>query len=121
MTKNKCTRKYNQRQRKKMRVGEYQELVFVVTANPAEAFSAEQREAWMDEFVEHAIEGNGVVCAAAFNDDLWCYVMGEEKRASVTEAQRLAVLEWLSKKTEIVNLQVSPLRDANLGIELESA
>lgn len=121
MTTNKWNRKYNQRQREKMRVGEYQELVFVITANPAIALSAEQREAWMDDFVEHAIEDNGVVCAAAFNDDLWCYVMGEAKRSSVTETQRMAVLEWLSKKTEISNLQASPIRDAHLGSELEAA
>lgn len=115
---NKLIRKYNQRQRKKLRLGEFQELVFVVTANSAKPFNAEQRDVWMDGFIDQAIEENKVVCVAAFNDDFWCYVMGEKDRASVTEAQRLAVIDWLSKQTEIVNLQASPLRDANLGCDL---
>jgi len=118
LVKNKWSRQYNQRQRKKLRIGEFQELVFVVTANPAKPLSIDEREVWMERFIEQAIERNSVVCAAAFNDDFWCYVIGEKERASVTEAQRLAVLDWLNKQTEIVNLQASPLRDAHLGSEL---
>lgn len=119
LEKNKFNRQYNQRQRKKLRLGEFQELVFVVTANPAKSLSVDEREVWMNQFIEQAIERNGIVCAAAFNDDFWCYVIGEKERASVTEAQRLAVLDWLNKQTEIINLQASPLRDAHLGAELE--
>ncbi|MBC3864356.1 DUF469 family protein, partial [Undibacterium jejuense] len=70
--------------------------------------------------IDSAIEANCALSVATFGEDFWCYVMAEKKRASVTEAQRSAIFEWLGKQPQIVNLQASPLRDAKLGCELES-
>ncbi|MBC3864382.1 DUF469 family protein, partial [Undibacterium jejuense] len=91
MNLNKWNRKYNHRQRKKMCVGEYQELVFIVTANGVSGLSVEQRDKFMDEIIDSAIEANCALSVATFGEDFWCYVMAEKKRASVTEAQRSAI------------------------------
>ncbi|MES2103348.1 MAG: 50S ribosome-binding protein YggL [Pseudomonadota bacterium] len=117
MEKNKWTRKYNLRQRKKLQVGEFQVMVFVAKAKLSKALSAEESEAWMDAFITSAIEANGLVCAGGLNEDFWCYALADQERQSVTEAQRVAVRDWLASRTELNDLRVSELRDANLGLE----
>lgn len=117
MSANKWNKKYNQRQRKKMRIGEYQELVFVARAKLALPMANDARDIWMDEFIQHAIEVNGLLCAAGLNDAFWCHVVHAENRQSVTEQQRAAVTVWLSQRVEIIDLEISPLFDANIEIK----
>jgi uncharacterized protein len=114
MTKTKWTRKYNERQRKKLRVGEFQELVVMIEAKVNPSLTGAQREAWLDDFVENAIEKNGLICGAGMNDGFWCYASHEEDRQSVTEEQRAALVAWLADKSEVFDVKISPLFDANL-------
>ena len=103
------SKQHNLRQRKKMRIGEFLELGFIVTAKPNGQLSRQARDAFMDEFVEHAIEANGVLFGGGFSDELWGYVMAAKNRESVTEAQLEAVRAWLSKRPELKDVKAGPL------------
>ena len=100
---------HNQRQRKKLRIGEFLELGFIVTAQSNGTLSPAAREAFMDAFLAQAIDANGVLFGGGFSDELWGYVMAEKNYESVTEAQMEAVRGWLSTRAELKDLSVGPL------------
>lgn len=108
---NKNLHQYNRRQRKKLRLGEFQELGFEVRALPVGVIAPEARDAFMDAFILGAIEDHGLLFAGGFDNDLWGYVMAEGRRASATESHIDVVRAWLSKRAELTDIRVGPLRD----------
>lgn len=57
----------------------------MIEAKAIPSLTSAQRKAWLDDFVENAIEKNGLICGAGMNDGFWCYASHEEARQSVTE------------------------------------
>jgi uncharacterized protein YggL (DUF469 family) len=100
------------RLRKKKRLLEFQELGFEVTFRSMEEVSAEQRLDLLWEFLEHAIEANGLVAGGGGGNPSNLFVVSAEHRKSATEHQRLAVEGWLATTSQVTEFTVAPLRDA---------
>ena len=106
------TRSRNRRLRKKLHVGEFQELGFDVRfelrAQPGDLHSS----AFGDAFIIEAIEGNGLSFGGGDNEGFVTAVRG-----SVTEIQRQAVESWLRARPEVASVLIGPLADAWHGQE----
>lgn len=114
----KSSRRYNHRQRKKLHIGEYQELAFEVMADVSESARQGDPEALLDRFLQEAIEANGLLMAGAIDDyQLSAYVLLNAARGSVTAEQREAVENWLHASADFENVRVGPLRDAWYGVD----
>jgi uncharacterized protein YggL (DUF469 family) len=109
---NKWERRYNRRQRKKLRRGEFQEFGFFVSACPLHDIAYEDRYALMNAFIEQAIEENGLLFGGGFNEEFSGYVMVAAPRASATLAHVDIVRAWLSAQHEWKYLRVGPLSDS---------
>ena len=104
------------RLRKKLRVGEFQELGFAVTFEMDAALSTEARNQLLEDFIVHAITPNGLEFGGGGAASEWDgFVAAAAQRASVTEAQRAQVVAWLAQDRRIVRHEVSPLVDAWSG------
>ncbi len=102
---------YNRRQRKKLHLVEFQELGFAVEAQLPEAWSAEQKEALLDAFID-LIETNGMLAAASTSSGFDAFVVSGAPRESTTEAQRATVSAWLDAQNELTGVVVGELVDA---------
>lgn len=112
----KAPHKYKLRQRKKLHLGEFRELAFVISADVAEPADPKAQEALLDRLVSDAIEANQLLMAGSINDgQLWAFVSSDKRRGSVTEAQREAVAKWLADANAYKNVDVGSLRDAWYG------
>lgn len=78
----------NRRQRKKLRVGEFRELGFSVSAELQAPLSDQQRNALVDAFLEQCIEANGMLFGGGINEALDGYIVAEKNRSSVTDRHR---------------------------------
>ena len=105
----------NLRQRKKLRVAEFQELGFHVTAELAEGLDAEARIAACDAFLRDGIEANRLTYGGAIDDRLDGFVSPEGNRSSSTEEHRRIVIDWLERRAEFRAVVVGPLIDAWYG------
>ncbi|WP_324899910.1 YggL family protein [Noviherbaspirillum sp.] len=103
--------KYNQRQRKKLRLGEFQELGFEITANSAAALAPDARNAFINDLVE-AVAERGLLFGGGFNDGLAGFVVVDAMRGSVSEEQRASLKTWLESRQELRDVVVGPLKDA---------
>ena len=107
------------RLRKKKRIGEFQELGFCVTFRFSENLSIEDGNRLKEEFLEQAIEQNGLVCGGGGPDNKWeVFVTLDEPRGSTTEQHRQAVEKWLSRNQRIVGYEIGPLVDAWYGHDI---
>lgn len=103
----------NRRQRKKLRVGEFQELVFEVRIH----FHQPMEEAWLDTFLDDFIEliesrrlvvgGLGGTLPLRATDG----IVSASKRGSPTEEDRRAVLDWVLQRSEVADAEVGELVD----------
>jgi uncharacterized protein len=111
---NKWFKKYNRRQRKKLCRGEFQEMGFVVSARLKQRLSPEEQDAFVDAYIQHAIDANRLLFGGGFGDetDFSGFVVADRMRQSVTEEQREAVQTWLVARDELTDVSVGPLRDA---------
>lgn len=100
------------RLRKKKRVGEFQELGFEVTYRLSGNPQQEGLEAFLWQFLEHAIEANGLLAGGGGGNPASLFVVSEVNRASATDEQREKVRSWLASRPEVVDFDVRPLRDA---------
>lgn len=99
------------RLRKKLRVGEFKELGFYVRFRLPEDISDDELDTVLDQFIEVAIEGNGLEFGGG-GDTEWEGFVAVNGRGSVTEDQREKVIAWLSGNPKIVEHEVSELIDA---------
>lgn len=72
---------------------------------------AESLEAFIDEFILHAIENNGLVFGGGFNEELNGFV-ALEKRGSVTDSHIAKIKIWLDSKPNIINIKFGELVDS---------
>lgn len=103
--------KHNQRQRKKLRLGEFQEFGFDVTAKSAKELTPSERQEFVDRLIDALVE-RGLLFGGSFNDQLEGFVVVDALRGSVTDEQRESFKAWLESCTELTNVSVGPLKDA---------
>ncbi len=96
----------SRRLRKKLCVDEFQEIGFELNLSYPDDLSDEAVEAFLDQFIAMiASHGLGYVGG----DDYGFVCLG--KRGSVTAEQRATVEAWLKARSELSNVEVSPLMD----------
>lgn len=101
----------NERQRKKHRSGEYQELGFDLRfCTPAGWTESQQREFF--DVVIARIEALGLAVGGGIGACWDVFVTSRAERGSVTPGQRLAIAEWLAAQTAISGLRAGPLVDS---------
>ncbi|WP_186425604.1 YggL family protein [Cupriavidus metallidurans] len=105
----------SRRQRKKLRVAEFQELGFLVTAELAVGLGADAKIAACEAFIADCIEANQLTYGGAIDDCLDGFVSPDGNRSSSTEEHRQIVLDWLNGRAEFGAVRVGPLIDAWYG------
>lgn len=103
--------KHNLRQRKKLRLGEFQELGFEVTAAMPKELNQAEREAFIDALTV-AVAERGLLFGGGFNGGFEGFVVVDALRGSVTEEQRASFGKWLESRQELQDVVVGPLKDA---------
>ncbi|SDH60338.1 YggL family protein [Pseudomonas abietaniphila] len=98
----------SRRLRKKLCVDEFQELGFELNLDFKENLGDEEIEAFLDAFLEEAMDANGLDYVGGDDYGLVCLA----NRGSVTEEQRATVESWLKAREELTKVEVSPLLDA---------
>lgn len=104
--------KHNLRQRKKLRLGEFQEFGFHATAQLVKPLPPEEHEAFIDALIAAAEEHNMTIAGGIGDDGLQLFVGHAAKRQSATNEQREALRAWLAARPELTNIEVSELEDA---------
>jgi uncharacterized protein YggL (DUF469 family) len=104
------------RLRKKLRLNEFREMGFLLGYRYAADKSESDRYELLENFLEKAIETNGLLCIGfpkeTEDNQFEAFVMVDEPRGSVNEEQRSAVMDWLKAEGEISAYHASPLMDA---------
>lgn len=98
----------SRRLRKKLCVDEFQELGVELNLDFKEDLSEEDIDAFLNAFLEEAMDANGLDYVGGDDYGLVCLA----KRGSVTEEQRGIVEAWLKGRGELTKIEVSPLVDA---------
>lgn len=112
-------RRLNRRQRKKLRVGEFQELVFEVRVQFHQPMDDAAHDAFLDGFIEKiesrhlAVGGMGGQLPLRETDG----VVSAWGRGSPTEVDRAAVADWLRQRPEVASVDVGDLVDGWYGLE----
>lgn len=101
-------RKRNRRLRKKLHLGEFQQLGFEVSITLKPDLGIDALDRLLDEFILDAIEKNEL----AFGGGTDGGFITTWKRGSASEAHRAAVESWLSQRPEVVSITLGPLVDA---------
>lgn len=109
----------NRRQRKKLRMGEFQELVFEARMQFHQPMDEASYDAFLDGFIEliesrHLVVGGmGGQLPLLVTDG----IVSALGRGSPTEVDRQAVLEWLRHRPEVASAEVGDLVDGWYGWE----
>lgn len=98
----------SRRLRKKMRVGEFQELGFEYELKVRKALSDEEEEALMDRFVTQLLIPRNLAAAGWVREGF----VTTFARGSVSEEDRQATQAWLTAQPEVGEATVSALKDA---------
>lgn len=101
-------RPQSRRLRKKLHLGEFQQLGFEVSITLKPNLGIDDLDHFLDEFILDAIEKNGL----AFGGGTDCGFITTWKRGSASEAHRTIVENWLSQRQEVVAVALGPLVDA---------
>lgn len=110
-------KRLNRRQRKKLRVGEFQELVFEVRICFHEPMENSALDGFMDELFDLvesrrlAVGGLGGRLPLLETDG----VISAWERGSPTEEDRQAVLDWLQRQPEVATAEVGAFVDGWYG------
>ena len=106
----------NRRQRKKLRVGEFQELVFEVNIRFGQSMEGPRLDAFIDEFID-LIESRRLIAGGGCGQLEAQWVVSTWNRGSATEDDRRAVLDWLLPHPEVVDAKAGALIDGWYGWE----
>lgn len=108
---NQRLQRLNRRQRKKHRLGEFRELGFSL----AWQFHKPEDENFVDNFLDafiEVVEARDLCFGGGFDsiggDGFVCRL----KRGSATEADRFALVDWLSRHPAVATVQAGVFRDA---------
>ena len=97
----------SRRLRKKLCVDEFQELGFEVNLTYRDGLEAKAVDEFLEAFLNEAIEANGLGYIGGVDYGFVCLA----SRGSVNEEQRGQVEAWLKGRSELSELNVSPLMD----------
>jgi len=100
------------RLRKKLRLSEYTEYGCLVTMSLKKDMDEAARDAFLDHWIESAVEVNNLSCGGGGSNERWSFFVALCGRGSVTEEHRAKLSEWLSGQREIESFTVGPLEDA---------
>lgn len=104
------------RQRKKLRIGEFQELGFKVSVTLPENISEEEFDQQIEDFTANIVGKNGMLCSGLeAGKELILYLEHAQPYQSITIDQRKAVEDWMSQSASFKNYTVSELIDVNYG------
>jgi uncharacterized protein len=109
-----CVRRLNRRQRKKLRVEEFQEYVFEVRVWFGQAMADVAHDLFLDAFIEMieardlCVGGMGGLLPLEVTDGM----IGAVGRKSPTVDDQNAVLVWLQQRSEIAKVEVGDRVDA---------
>ncbi|MDT9002301.1 YggL family protein [Paucibacter sp. APW11] len=101
-------RQRSRRQRKKLRIGEFQELAFDVHATLKAELDDAAQERFIDELLLQLILPRGLDFGGGASGGF----VAKLGRGSATEADREAVAAWFRARSEVAAVTVSPLQDA---------
>jgi len=104
----------NSRQRKKLRVGEFQELVFSLRWTNRQDLDDAELNAQLDDFID-MIEARGLLFGGGFSPSGCEGIVTTDRRSSTTVEDRVAVLIWLRNRAEVSNVEVGDLVDGWYG------
>ena len=99
------------RLRKKLRLGEFQEMGFPVRFRIEGDLTRAGQDAFFDSFISEAIEGNGLMCGGACGAT-WDVFVTRHGRGSATEDDRRNVQRWLTTQPRVRDINVGTLMDA---------
>ncbi|MEQ1731030.1 MAG: YggL family protein [Vicinamibacterales bacterium] len=100
----------NRRQRRKHRTGEFQELGFDLQFTTPAAWSDEQQLAFWNALIDE-VEKRGMSIGGSSGEPWEVFVTGVD-HASVTPVERQAIVDWLTAREGVANLEAGPLEDA---------
>ena len=98
----------SRRLRKKMHLGEFQQLGFEISITLKPNQGIDDLDRFLDEFILDAIERNGL----AFGGGADCGFITAWKRDTASEAHRTIVGKWLNRRQEVISVSLGPLVDA---------
>lgn len=101
----------SKRLRKKLHIGEFQELGLNLSFSLKDVLDAEALEAFADEFIFEAIENNGLVYGGCVGKES-CGFVALEVRGSVTDVHIAKLKSWLQAKSNVTNIEIGALVDA---------
>lgn len=99
------------RLRKKLHIGEFQELGFSISFNFKDTATTEEAEAFIGEFLTEVVEHQDLCFAGSGNCTEWEGLIMLNAMGSVTEEQRQTVTSWLEKADKVDNFEASELID----------
>ena len=102
------------RLRKKLRVGEFQELGFAVRFRLPGDLNESGMNAFWDAFIIEVVEAGGFMFGGACGHE-WDVFVCRPNRQSATEADRQAIASWLGRHEQVSDILIGPLVDAWYG------
>ena len=98
----------SRRLRKKLRMGEFQELGFEVEVKLAAFVTPDDEDSFIDAFLSEIIEPRSLIFGGGVNSGF----VTHGGRASATEDDRESVRCWLLSRPEVESVAIGPLIDA---------
>ena len=104
------------RLRKKLRVGDFQELGFKISVQLPDSISEDDFDQQIEDFTVNIVAKNEMLCSGLEADkELLLYLEHAQPYSSITIDQRKTVEDWMSASTSFKNYTVSELIDVNYG------
>lgn len=101
-------RKRNRRLRKKLHLGEFQQLGFEVSITLKPDLGIDALDRLLDDFILDAIERNDLAYGGGTDGGF----ISTWNRGSASETHRTMVENWLSRRPEVVSVRLGTLVDA---------
>ena len=103
-------RQLNRRQRKKLRLGEFQELVFALRWTNRQDLNEAEQDAQLDALIEF-VESRGLLFGGGFSPQGGDGIVTRAGRSSTSEADRDALVEWLRKHPAVQSVEAGQFVD----------
>ena len=100
----------NRRQRRKHCTGEFQELGFDLQFATPATWTDDQQVAFWNAMIDE-VEKRGLSVGGS-SGELWDVFVTAANHASVTPDERQAIIDWLTAREGVADLQAGPLEDA---------
>jgi uncharacterized protein len=105
-----ATRRLNRRQRKKLHLGEFQEMGFPLHWEFRETLDEKARDQFFDSFVS-MLESRGLCCAGGFSAEGCDLFVARLGRGTVSPEDQGAIVDWLQGVQLVVSVCAGALVD----------